>query len=487
MGMGINEKRALALGFLILFSATLCAEPAGLPGGIPDTVLKSNFEFSGYNKLEVAFRYQEPRSFTKMRNTLFLGASWRLGRSMKLRMASRYYYDFVYDIYNYDTIAARQERNPNDPLTFFERLPDEKNSNKFDLREAYLDINLKNTDFRLGKQHIVWGVLEGVRVVDELNPMDFHELILPDDLLDYRISLWSLKIDHYRDSGDYQFIWIPDMTFHKPAPSGSEWELFQDVPNTQKPQSSLRNSEVGFRWKKNIATNDIALSYFYTWDDFPAIFRFSKERIGEPEEPIVFPNYTRMSMYGLTLSRPLSRYVFKSEFSYVTGKYFGTDEVDANLDNFIDDNGAKQRSHIRWGVGIDMHISGWDVAPAFVQWEILDYDDSILQPEHDSSFNLYMRKRFKKRNGVFTLLWIYLMDMDESLLKPRLNFNITDKYIMSVGLDLFFGKRSQFGVGVRDERGGGVFAIPQDLEQRAQFFGNFNNNDRIYLEMKYAF
>jgi hypothetical protein len=54
---------------------------------------------------------------------------------------------------------------------------------------------------------------------------------------------------------------------------------------------------------------------------------------------------------------------------------------------------------------------------------------------------------------------------------------------MAAGLDMFFGRASQLGVsGVLNSLGN--VAVP---EQRAQFIGNFHDNDRVFMEFKYSF
>lgn len=452
----------------------------------PGQLTQKKQEWNGYYLYENAYRYLEPRSITKMRHTLFIRNSYNFSSRYKLFFAGRAYYDLVYDLFDYKTIVAREEREKEQPLVFVDNLNNEKDSPVAEIRELYLDLSLNNLDVRIGKQHIVWGVLEGVRVVDEINPMNFRELILPEYILDYRIALWSIKADFYRDSGTYQMIWIPEMAFHKPAPRGSEWELFQEVPNTSKPISSnLRNSEIALRWSKNIFNNDIQLSYFYTWDDFPAIFRSANNL--QDEDPTLFPTYTRINMYGATWQRQIFGQIVKAEYAYVTGKYFGISQRDLNNDAVLDDNGELKRNHVRWGVGLDLHFRAWDISPAFIQWDIINYDPAILQKKHDRAFNLYMRKKFKRGNTTFTSLWIYLIDLEDSLWKTKFTFGITDKVNFGAGMDIFFGHKSTFGVVSRDNIGGGPLSLPGEVEQRTQFFGNFDDNDRIYFELKYSF
>jgi len=62
-------------------------------------------------------------------------------------------------------------------------------------------------------------------------------------------------------------------------------------------------------------------------------------------------------------------------------------------------------------------------------------------------------------------------------------FNVTEHFQVATGLDLFWGDKSQVGVFVR----GGRPTEIVEVEQQFQFFGNFDQNDRVFLEFKYSF
>lgn len=450
----------------------------------------SKWRFTGYLKNETAYRVREPRSITKIRNIAYLNAQYPFNTSIKFNYTGWAYYDLAYDLFDYRTIAARSERNVQEPLVFVETLEHEKDSPVAQTRELYLDFFLKNLDIRVGKQYVVWGVLEGVRITDEINPIDFRELILP-DLLDYRIPLWTVKLNHYRDDNTtYELIWIPEIKFHKAAPRGSEWELLQEIRDeqgtvlTKYPESfALENSEVGVKVNSNILDTEVSLSYFYTWDDFPVIFRTARVDQTPNNPPIMYPTYTRISMYGATAVKQLGPVIVKTEAAYVTGKYFGLkNTVDRDGDGYTDFNGELRRDHLRWGVGLDFNLYGMDFSPGYTQWVISDYDDGLIQPQNDSSFSLFTRKEFPQNSAVFQFLWIYLINMDESLVKPKLTFQVTDKLQVAAGLDLFFGKSGFLG-----DAGNSAANLVAAAQQRPQFLGNFHNNDRMYMEFKYSF
>lgn len=446
----------------------------------------------GYLKNETAYRYDEPRSITKIRNILSLTAEYPLSDTVKFLASGWAYHDLAYQLFDYETITGRFVRDNDKPLVFVDSLRHEKDSPVVDLRELYMDIYLSDMDIRVGKQFVIWGVFDGIRITDEINPLDFRELVLP-DLLDYRIPLWTLKLDYYQgDDSDWEFLWIPDIKFHKPAPRGSEWELLQEVSgttvngneyHTTYPKSfTLANSEFGLRYRTNVGGAQIGFSYFHTWDDFPVIFRTIK--IDSSTDPQFFPTYTRINIFGTTFVKPVGDAIVKAEVAWVPDKYFGLKRnVDLNNDGYLDNDGVVKLKHYRWGLGVDFSLWGIDLSPAITQWIILDYQPGLIQDRNDTSLTLFARKPVPENAMVLQLLAISLINMQELYLKPKVTFDISSRFKIAFGMDLFYGLRSKFGVSAA----AGAVAQVTAVEQQAQFFGNFHNNDRLFAEFKYAF
>ena len=203
-------------------------------------------------------------------------------------------------------------------------------------------------------------------------------------------------------------------------------------------------------------------------------------------DPIFFPTYTRINIYGATFSKPVGATILKGEFAYVPDKYFGlSNDVDTNNDGFLDSNGEVQKKHIRWGLGVDFNFWGTDFSPAVAQWIILDYEKGILQDKYDTSFALFIRKPLPEKSIVMQMLLIKLVNMEEMYIKPKVTFDITDHFQISTGFDLFYGSRSVLGV---TASGGIVAGLDLGIvQQSAQFFGNFHDNDRVFFEFKYTF
>ncbi len=69
------------------------------------------------------------------------------------------------------------------------------------LREFYFDTNAGGWDFRLGKQQVVWGTADGIKLLDIINPTDYRELN-QNVSEDSRIPIWMINAEKYFDSGN---------------------------------------------------------------------------------------------------------------------------------------------------------------------------------------------------------------------------------------------------------------------------------------------
>jgi len=107
----------------------------------------------------------------------------------------------------------------------------------------------------------------------------------------------------------------------------------------------------------------------------------------------------------------------------------------------------------------------------------------MVMDKNDTAVNIFLRKELIEQNAVFTMLGIWLVNLNEDYLKPKVTFNLTDYFQVGVGMDLFWGKKSQLGVAFA----GGRPTDLVDVQQRSQFIGNFHDNNRVFVEFKYSF
>jgi len=74
------------------------------------------------------------------------------------------------------------------------------------LREAYVDTEIGDYSIRAGKQQVVWGTADGMKLLDNINPTDYSEMA-QNQMEDSRIPVWMINAEKdTEDGGNFQFI-----------------------------------------------------------------------------------------------------------------------------------------------------------------------------------------------------------------------------------------------------------------------------------------
>jgi len=441
--------------------------------------------FHGELKQETAFRVVKPAAFTKILNLVRLETKYLPSSAFEVTARLRGFYNAIYDFQSIDSVAPR-----NNPRTIVaaDLTADELDALKIDnlrdisilqrdleLREFYADITFKSFDLRLGRQIIRWGVLEGARITDELNPLDFEEFILR-EVQDRYIPLWSARANIYIGDTKTELVMIPDIQPHKPAPPGSEWEQLQSLENIQLPPQTFLNSEWGLRISRPFGQWDASLSYFYHWDDFPVAFRTFLENFefGLSPEVDFTPRLSRVHTIGGSLSKGFSSFVFNTEAAYVIAKKFGTrfgrfNPVLGQFEVEGEGFGELTRDYLKYGAGTDFGLLGAQVSLMAQQQFIIDHQPEVIADEFDTVLSAFFRKTFLSERLAFETLVLYFINDEEFLIRPKITRRIKSNVILTFGADIFEGE------------------IGGPLPGEFNFVGFFKNNDRIYVEVSYGF
>jgi len=68
------------------------------------------------------------------------------------------------------------------------------------LRELYVDTTAGDWDLRIGKQQVVWGTADGIKLLDMMNPTDWREFN-QNTMAESRIPVWMVNAEKYLDNG----------------------------------------------------------------------------------------------------------------------------------------------------------------------------------------------------------------------------------------------------------------------------------------------
>lgn len=401
--------------------------------------------FDGYLKHETAVRLDEPDRFVKIKNSLELKYSNWFGDHVGVTITGLAVYDAVYDV--------------EDEL----EVEDEEDYRAYvDLREGFLDLTFEKVDLRLGKQQVVWGSTDGFRVTDVVNPLDLREFGLA-EFLDSRIPLWMGKIDYYLTTDfSLQALIIPEMQFVEPAHAGSEYAFGSpEIPQgvvpiinaVKEPDESFENTEYGLKFTGYYGGWDLTLNYLYTWDDEPIVKKSLDPNAGTMT---ISPEHERMHIAGGTFATAVWDAVVRGELAVKIGKYLSVDDVTVP-------DMAVEKTLLNYALAFERDLFDISWLLQFFQDAVLDYDEAISRDEVDTKLTLRGSKTNERETLEFVLSVGYGVNESEFLIRPSLGYDLNDSTKIKVGVDLFEG-------GDEDT-----------------LFGQFDEKDRVYLELKYSF
>jgi len=310
-----------------------------------------------------------------------------------------------------------------------------------ELREFYWDLDLDRAQLRLGKQQVVWGQADGLKVLDVVNPQSFRQFIL-EDFDDSRIPIWMVNLELALDLGDLQLLWIPDTSMHSLPTAGSTFEFtapFANIPSfipisikpVDRPDSILSDSDFGIRLAAFRGGWDVTLNYMYHYDDFPVL----RKQVG-PGGLGLTPVYERTHTLGGTASNSFGSFVLRTELAFNTDKY-----VDATIIGF--NQGVEKSRELSYVIGLDWSgLRDTLLSAQIFQSRLLD-DGRYSRDDTETNFTFLLRRNFLNESFLLELLWIYHENDKDNLMRLKSQFELTSNINISLYADFFNGKPDQ--------------------------------------------
>ena len=171
------------------------SEPlSGLTGRVTEQLIYSYHDEIPHNNI------------SSLKSSLFLDYEHKFENGFKFKTNGKAYYDAIYAI-------KGESRYSKDEVDAFKR--------EVELYDAYVEGSLTdNLDMKLGRQVVVWGRSDTIRVTDILNPLDNRRPAMV-DIEDLRLPVAMAKLDYF--VGDWRItpIAILEQRFSKNPPAGS--------------------------------------------------------------------------------------------------------------------------------------------------------------------------------------------------------------------------------------------------------------------------
>lgn len=303
---------------------------------------------------------------------------------------------------------------------------------ELELREFFLDHYIGDAFLRLGKQQIVWGQADGLRVLDVINPLSHREFILPD--MEYRrIPLWSAMVEVPFRHGTAQFVWVPDATVTESTLPGATYSLIPDPFDgagqlvVDRPES-FSDGDYGFRLSSFQNGWDLTANYLFHTVDDPLI------RV-DPSLLVLEADYNRSNLFGFTASKPFGDITLRSEVGFETRKRF----------NDPGSNAVLESEELSYVIGLD--YSG--LSDTLLSFQLFQSHRPEVDGELDSTIEqmtLLVRRDFLNNAVNFEALAIYDNQNRDSLLQFSSKYKLETNVVLHGGVDYFFGDaQGQFG------------------------------------------
>jgi len=166
-------------------------------------------DFTGKVTEQLAYSYSDDTPHDKLsslKSSLLLDYEHKFENGFKFKTNGKAYYDAIYSL-------RGRNKYSNDELNELE--------SEVELFDAYIEGSISdNLDMKLGRQVVVWGRSDTIRVTDVLNPLDNRRPGMV-DIEDLRLPVGMAKLDYF--VGDWRItpMAIFEQRFSKNPPSGS--------------------------------------------------------------------------------------------------------------------------------------------------------------------------------------------------------------------------------------------------------------------------
>lgn len=412
------------------------------PSETPDRGIR----WGGFYQAELAYTHSHPGHWSRAVNRLQLEGRGELAPGVRFKISARADVDPLY----YET-------------NFYpERVQDDQDFN-FYLRENYLDFAVGDWELRVGRQHIVWGEVVSLYFADVVSARDQRDFILPSfDIT--RIPQWAARAEYFGNNWHAELVWIPYQSYDEIGKPGAEFypvgRIADDIPGAvfasdDRPARNIGNSAWGVRMNTLVNGWDVA-GFFYRSHSAAPTWHREINFAGPTPEVVFTPRHAQISQTGATLSKDFGSFVLRGEAVYTDGQKYSVDDLN-------DADGVVERNSFDYILGFDiaMPVDTRLNVQAFHRHIFGDADDIVPKSDGFGASVLISHKLTPKFEP--QLLWVQSLSHDgDRMLRPRLNWYVTQNATLAFGVDIFAG--------------------PDD-----GFFGRFNNRDRIYTELRYDF
>lgn len=398
----------------------------------PESTPSPLLGFTGKLTEQVAFSWNNDApydDFTSLKSSLFLDYEHKFDNNIRIKINAKAYYDAIY------TLKGRGD--------FTSETLNELES-EVELFDAYIEGKITdNFDYKVGRQVLVWGRSDTIRVTDILNPLDNRTPAMT-DIEDLRLPVTMVKLDYF--VGDWRItpIAIVEQRFSKNPPFGGD---FNPSPIVIPSDKSYDDVTYALSVGAEFSGWDINFYAANTHDDAGYIDKSGLK-------PLI--KHDKVTMFGTALNVLSGSWLFKTELAYFDGlKYTATaDKTFSRTDALL---GVEYN-------GFSDTLISYDI----VSRQINNYDKRLLE-EFNPLQKHYYQHAFRVSSDFLnaTLTANYLISLYGEKLDEGGFQRAWVKYELADAINM--------NVGVVDYIGGNIL------------FDAIENNDMVFMDISYSF
>jgi hypothetical protein len=425
--------------------------------------------WGGFIQGEAARAYRDPDHWSKLRMRGDLTRQGQFSENVKWRIGGRFDYDYAYDQLDFYAPDVRRDQRY-----------------EFTFRENYLDISTGgNWELRLGRQHVVWGEMVGLFIADVVSARDMREFILPEpDLQMLRIPQWAVRAEYFGKEMKAELLWVPVPSIDEigkpgvPGLKGVAGADFYPYPITgpggsqflgeDRPTRKLSNTNYGARLSTLQGGWDMSAFYYRSVDIIPTFYRqvLAAPTPGLLVQPGPLPGapvflyqarHDKINQVGATVSKDLGSTVLKAEAVYTDGRQF-------NVTRLTQPNGLVEQDTLDYAIGLDFNLpADARLNVQLFQRVFFDHDPDTLLRKYPTGFSVLVDTIKLATNVEGRVLVAHSLNgPSDWLFRTKVAWAFEKNWRLSAGIDIFGGPPTGA-------------------------FGRYDNNDRVYTELRYTF
>lgn len=302
------------------------------------------------------------------------------------------------------------------------------------LQEAYFNYQNDLVEFKAGRQIVVWGVADGLRVTDLISPVDYTEF-MSSDYDDMRMAVDGFRIKYPGERVNAEIVYVPvPRYFQMPLGEDNPWrpnlpeKAGLDFP--EGPDAKFKNGDFGTRLSFFLSNLDFSISALHTHNQSPV-------SVVEPvsmDSVVIHGIHETMTMFGGDMSMPIGEFVIRAEVA----EYFREALGYANSLDYARKNTFNALGGIDWYAG-----NNWTFMVQYLHKYIADYSDELANEKNSSEMTFRISKEFLNNTLKLSLYGMFDIDNLGYYGRASGDYSLTDQVMLSLGYDHFGGKRGQ--------------------------------------------